>query len=68
MLPGGVVPAHPFAFWGEGKIVTTTNGAPIPIRIAAVVGEEMLVVGKDNWLAIRMGCHQFLPQSMNLHR
>ena len=69
MFPGRVVPAHPFTLWGEGEIVTTTSGAPIPILIATVVGEEMLVVGKDDRFAARMGCHRiFLRRSMNSHR
>lgn len=54
MLAGGIVPAVPPAFWGEGEIMATTGWAPVPIGIAAVVSEQMLVIGEDDWLTHRL--------------
>ena len=41
-----------FAVWGEGEVVATASWAPIPIWIAAVIGEEVLVVSKDDRFAV----------------
>ena len=54
MLTAGIVPAIPLTDRGEGEIMATTSWAPVPIGIAAIAGEQMLVIGEDDWLAHRL--------------
>ena len=51
MLRGRIVPAVPLTDRGEGEIMATTSWAPVSIGIAAIAGEQMLVIGEHNWLA-----------------